>query len=246
MRPRLASVILPRLPDAAAFRAAARIHRSAGPTPPRQITLADGSTFELTNDDWAQGQTLLLRRYSERVVRKITLRQPKIVVDAGAHVGLVAFQIAARVSSVSIHAFEPHPQNAARFRRNAQLNPLANVKLTEAALGEAPRSLSFDLDSNSVSAADFTVPALALDDYLDAQRIDSVSALKIDVEGHELPVLRGARRLLAAGGAELVVVELMPAHRQRVGTPAEEIIGFLGRFGYRQKWAVGEDVGFSR
>ncbi len=52
----------------------------------------------------------------------------------------------------------------------------------------------------------------ALDDFCREQGVERIDFLKLDVEGHELAVLRGARRMLGAGTVSLIQFEFGPAN----------------------------------
>lgn len=56
------------------------------------------------------------------------------------------------------------------------------------------------------------VPIITLDDHCQAHGIDRVLLLKIDVEGHELHVLRGAKRMIAEGAIQFIQFEFGEAH----------------------------------
>jgi len=144
-----------------------------------------------------------------------TLRPGCTFVDAGANVGIWTVQMASLndiVGGVRVMAFEPHPVTFKRLKHNAAR--FANVTTYNLALSDSKQSLTFYETTTSgvfsVKASDFnmaekssaiTIPALPLDDYLDD--IEDV-VLKIDVEGHELEVLRGAQRALARGAIDVV------------------------------------------
>jgi FkbM family methyltransferase len=133
--------------------------------------------------------------------------------DVGSHFGLYALAAAALVgTSGSVVAFEPTPASASLVRRNVTLNGLGNrVRLEEAAVTDRPGTVSFTASGTSSQNALSTIApfkgssaarpdtlhvrAVALDAYFDPKRR---TVAKIDVEGAELLVLRGARALLAS------------------------------------------------
>ena len=146
------------------------------------------------------------------------------VADVGANVGYLTSLAAVRAGrDGQVIAFEPHPQvyellerNAARWRNGA----VDNVELHRVALsdrrGEGTlvagpsfegnmglASLSSD-QPTTTGAESITVPLARLDETPGAERLD---LLKIDVEGHEPDVLRGAERLLANGAVRDIVFE---------------------------------------
>ncbi|CAM5615768.1 hypothetical protein GCM10010329_18830 [Streptomyces spiroverticillatus] len=166
------------------------------------------------------------------------------IVDVGASIGLYSCTGAAKMRPDGrITAFEPVPANAEALRRNLRLNGLADrVRVEEVAVGPAPGSLTLHLDpanSGGHSAAPdafgpggrtVTVPRVALDAYPWERRPDLV---KIDAEGYEVQVLRGAVRTLAQG-RPAVFVEYVPEQVAACGDDPREILDAL--------WADGRGV----
>ncbi len=135
-----------------------------------------------------------------------------VAVDVGASWGFFSYHLARRVGPRGLlYSYEPHPANAPGLRKLARAQ--AQVRFTAAAVSDArgnaqlavPRvrfravtaqsSLAHEFDGIvGVETDSVTVPTVRLDDEI----APSVSPefIKIDVEGHELAVLRGAEVLL--------------------------------------------------
>jgi FkbM family methyltransferase len=208
-----------------------------------RVELKGGPTFDLDVSEWPQAQAFLLGRYAPDVVRFIVgrlTRDGSTFLDVGAHVGLVSFQVAAlaRPRKPSIHAFEPHPDAARSLRANHGLNPHFDVRVNECAVSEHPGSVKLNLRRYCVEEGVredediVAVPALVLDEYLDAAGIDYADVVKLDVEGHELHALKGARRALAEGRIGYVVVEMLDDHYARLGISPLDLVAFMSRHGY--------------
>jgi FkbM family methyltransferase len=244
---RLAGTALRALPwTGGAFRYANWVYRHRMHRLPRGSTasaeLMGGARFELDLSEWPQAQAFLLGRYAPELVRFVVahLREGSVFLDVGAHVGLVAFQVAAlaHAKGIAIHAFEPHPDAARRLRVNQGLNPYLTVRVNECALAEQTGNVALNLRTHAVergggeSEDTAEVRALTLDDYLDNAGIDNADVVKIDVEGHELAVLKGAGRALAEGRIGHVVVEMLDVHHARLGTSRLDVVAFMSRHGY--------------
>lgn len=125
------------------------------------------------------------------------------VFDVGAHVGyytMLSSQLAGERGHVI--AFEPNPRNFAFLQRHVAMNRLANVRVEELAVSDTNGTAHFEFGTGSGTghlAGDgaLTVRTVRLDDYCGANDLRP-DAIKIDVEGGELAVLRGAESTLAS------------------------------------------------
>lgn len=199
--------------------------------------LADGTQLELDLGDRTQALAYLTRRYSEPLIRELVRRLPRegLLLDVGANVGLVTFQVARRRPDARIVAFEPNPAAVERWRRNRRLSEAAHVTLEACAVGdrlgevrvEAPAS---DLGAGLVASdgGGVAVPATTLDAWCAAHDVERVDVVKLDVEGFEPEALAGARELLAAGAIRALVVELNDGHFRRRGGSRSALVEWLG------------------
>lgn len=128
-----------------------------------------------------------------------------VVLDIGANVGFYTLLSSELVGSGGkVVAFEPVPRNLKFLHEHIKVNALGNVEVIEAAVGEAPGEITFDDTSGSATGKISTsgrlkVPLVSVDDLLAKGRIRRPTVLKIDVEGAEAMVLRGARGALGPG-----------------------------------------------
>ena len=128
------------------------------------------------------------------------LRPEMTVYDVGAHAGFHTLFCALRARQTI--AFEPHPGNRASIERQLGLNPQLNVRLVPYALSDSNGPSALAEPSNSsmafVSSAGEIPIELRTLDSLVAQGIPPPDLIKIDVEGHELSVLRGGAETIRA------------------------------------------------
>jgi FkbM family methyltransferase len=212
--------------------------------PPALVTqrMVDGALFELDLSDRIQAEAFLVRRYAADVIDVLAnrLAPGQVFFDIGANVGLVTFSVGVRVPGISIHAFEPHPANVARWRRNRSLNRGVRAIVQPVALGERKGSTRLHVSdesgshyvSHSPEHDGITVPMMTLDAYSEAHGIETVHALKLDVEGHEPLVLYGGQRLLRERRIRCIVCEVNDSHLQRNGSSREAIIETLRGYGF--------------
>jgi FkbM family methyltransferase len=151
------------------------------------------------------------------------------VLEVGAHHGMHTLQLARWVGSNGVvHALELNAANALALAANIGINRLPNVAVRHAAVGA--RSGWLQADGETISASGPKVAAVALDDYCERMKIGRVDMLKIDVEGYEWEVLRGAERLVRSRPA--IDLELHVDELRRRGREPEEVVGPLLELDY--------------
>jgi FkbM family methyltransferase len=145
-----------------------------------------------------------------------------VVIDAGANTGAYTVLFAQWVGPQGrVFAFEPVPRIARALRAQVALNGLTGrVRVVEAALGESEGTLTMTAPgmvginrralSTDSTRHRLNVPSVSLDRFCQ-QRSLAPAVLKIDVEGAELDVLRGARQVLSAVPRPQLFVEFHPS-----------------------------------
>jgi len=177
------------------------------------------------------------------------LRPGMRFVDCGANIGFYSIVAASRVGAAGeVSAFEPTPSSFARVERNIALNRLGNAKAFPFALGAADGSAEvyqFDprfhglntLAKSNGATAIASCRVRALDSLLDEGLVPPPHVMKIDVEGSEWNVLRGAERLLRSPEAPILILELSRLTFARFGYTPEELLAWLrSRRDFRLEW----------
>ena len=152
-------------------------------------------------------------------------------IDVGANLGMHSLVLAACVGDGGkVHAFEPVPSICDRMEENLKLNGVTNVELHKEAMGSFSGDVVFDANPTDFNVGkgrvtpqgDITVPIGTIDDRL-GSLTQPVSVVKIDTEGHELEVLKGAVDLLSKhrpavliefNPGEYTLMETWPTSRQ--------------------------------
>ncbi len=143
------------------------------------------------------------------------LRPGWCVFDVGANIGLFSLKAVFGGASQAF-AFEPNPEAFARLQVNLRRNRLSNVRAIAKAVGEVPRRAWLVPGATSTLAQMATAPpcdaspnveveVTTLSAVLQQEQIPVVHLLKLDVEGAEAEVLRGAESELAR--VERIVME---------------------------------------
>lgn len=159
--------------------------------------------------------------YEPEVIRALRkyLRQGDTCIDVGGHVGYLTLLMARTVGPKGkVVTFEPMPETYQVLKENVSLNGLKNVKLEQAAVGESETIGSLIFEANQQltwtpsataygvrgKSKSLSVPVTSLDHYVGNTGLHP-RLIKVDVEGAELDVLRGARRVLREDGPTVLV-----------------------------------------
>jgi FkbM family methyltransferase len=136
-----------------------------------------------------------------------------IFFDVGACHGHYALQLQERFSNAIIHCFEPHPKNFQILERIDSPNIVChNIGLGEKT-GFSTLFDRSDMDASSHASLyskviqeihkqeliSYEIEISTIDDIVEKKNISQIDFIKIDTEGHELSVLKGASKALASG-----------------------------------------------
>jgi FkbM family methyltransferase len=155
-----------------------------------------------------------LHEFSEMGFLLHLLRQNDLFVDVGANLGSYTV-LASAVCQARTIAFEPVPATYSRLTQNNSMNFLQErVRAEQIAITDHPGEVQITahrgpmnqvLEQTETQAGTVAVPCARLDDMLKDER---PTLLKIDVEGYETSVLRGAPQTLAKSSLIGIIVEL--------------------------------------
>ncbi len=178
------------------------------------------------------------KAYADRAERRLlrtVLSAGSVVVDAGANIGIYSQFLSRCVGPTGIvHSFEPSPENFNRLQ--SAVRDLANVRLSQAALGECSQSgelylsdklnvdhRTYATDGDSRRAVQIDI--VALDDFFEpGQRVDLI---KMDIQGYELHALRGANRVLADNPTAKLLLEFWPYGLKQAGANWMDLLATL-------------------
>jgi methyltransferase, FkbM family len=189
-------------------------------------------------------------------------RKGWIILDIGAHVGLYSIWASRKVGEAGfVVAFEPNPLSYRWLVSNIELNKVSNIKTLPFALGDKLEKKTLYVAEKNVGVSSLikshvlhnpsgkysissrcTVQVLTLDYLLEkspriiGKLLQLVDLAKIDVEGYEMNVLRGAKKVLEEGLVKRFIIEV---HKDQVGT--EDIVNYLSTYGYKVDTVVGFD-----
>jgi FkbM family methyltransferase len=209
--------------------------------------------------DHVIGLNIVRGRYEaeEIAFARAQLKPGDTAVDVGAHIGFFTLQMAAAVGPEGhVYAFEPLDANADLLERSLAENRFADrVTFQRAAVGDATGTATLTFPTETLNSGGAyllregtaplagnqkkSVPVVALD-ALPLRR--PVRFIKMDVEGAEPQVVRGAERLLRED-RPVILSELHPTQLDRAsGTTADAFLAQMKALGYRARTIDGAPI----
>jgi FkbM family methyltransferase len=184
---------------------------------------------------------------TERSFVEHFLRPGMTVLDIGAHHGFYTLLASRKVGSQGrVIAVEASQREREKLHRHLRMNGCKNVCVVACALGEAQGTAELYLVSggetgcNSLRPPDVAQPATrivvsveTLDRMLQEQKIDHVDFIKMDVEGAEFSVLKGAHKLLNSQPRPTILIEVYDIRTRPWGYAARDIVRYLTSLEYR-------------
>ena len=205
--------------------------------------VAEGHRFLLDPDDCLRISIIGEYEPDTTQLAKREIRAGDVVVDVGAHIGYFTLLFARLVGERGrVYAFEPDPDNFALLQANVEANGYTNVVLEAMAVSEEVgtvrlyRSEDNPADHRIYDSQEnrpyVEVPATSLNAYF-AERSPRVDLVKIDVQGAEGAVVRGASQLLARNPSLELIVEFSPACLQSAGFSPLRFLELLDERGFQ-------------
>lgn len=140
--------------------------------------------------------------YKKRVLFENEVSKNDIVYDIGAHVGFYTL-LASELVGVNgfVVAFEPFPQNFSHLKNHVEINNCTNVMINEAAVSNSVGVSMFKEGTGTYTGrlthnGEIPVKTFSLDEFVRKHPHLMPNCLKIDVEGAEFSVLKGASNLI--------------------------------------------------
>jgi len=214
--------------------------------------------FGLTYWLWANNRTLAVPKNHpgtddtgvlEQITRiyKATSEsdKPTISIDVGAYIGIISLSMAKYgPENHEVHSFEADDVNYAKLNENLSSNQPHTIHPHRTAVGDeigtaqftrtsdpGTNHLGVQNNSTDLRAVTFEVPITTLDSFAEMHDFDTVKLLKIDAEGADIHVLRGASSLLNDKRIEAIIVEVPLFEEAR-----SEMIEFLKSHGMTAKY----------
>mgnify|MGYP000860334556 FL=1 len=184
----------------------------------------------LANPRSQSGEAEVMRRF---------INEGDVVFDIGAHFGVYSVLMSSIVGDRGhVFAFEPNPQMLPSIQKTVGLRP--NIDLFECGLSDSEGELVLYVpeDASMASFSNWTegiggnvhtekCRLMTIDGLLEKKKIRPPAFIKCDVEGAELSVFKGARKLIDREEAPVILFELNRSAAAAFGYKVEDCLQFL-------------------
>ncbi len=197
---------------------------------------------------------------SLEILETLSAAPPGVIYDVGANIGTWTCLAKSLFPSARVEAFEPLTQHFAAFQRWTAAWP-ADIRLHRCALGSSEHTAAMHVmdfsDASSLlplgaegarefgirTTAEASVPVVPLDLLIAREKLTPPDLIKLDVQGYELEVLRGATSALRTTRA--ILCEISFGEYYSGQPPFAEIVAFLAAHGFALH-ALGEGTALGR
>lgn len=212
------------------------------PRPSMRRVVRDGLEFELDISDFVEWVIYYGIATEPREKLAFLARPGDTVLDIGANVGETTLRFSRRVGDTGkVYSFEPNPPVRKKLERNIALNRFGNIEVLPLGAGDAEATLKLSSPTpqnrggNRIlenPVGEFVeVRVVPVDVLVEEKGITKVDVVKIDVEGFELRVLRGAKKTLERH-KPILFIEISDETLRGAGTSPSEVLAFVEELGY--------------
>ena len=179
-------------------------------------------------DLWTSGEVWLLREF---IAKRFARKSHPVIFDVGANTGEYSQVVKEFLPHSQLYSFEPCEPTASTFEeRTANLSGVSFHRLGFSDSDGSATIYSYDLEGESAPvlaslemrrptqhghievAAATEIKISTIDNFCAEHGVEQIDLLKLDIEGHELKALQGARQLLDEGRIDVIQFEFGPAN----------------------------------
>jgi len=213
-----------------------------------EIAVADGRTFRINKITPLNRRLFFLNKYEDgetEIVKKL-VTQGDVVIDIGANFGWYSTLMSSLTGERGrVYSFEVVPEIAKELQENISLNQMTNVVIENIAIGEDDLETDY-VYSESWGTGNQKLELLngggqlksgksrstSLDSYLLANAINKVDFIKCDIDGAEVPFIRGAQQTLKSK-KPIMIIEAHERDQRAHGHSCQQLFSELRHIGYR-------------
>lgn len=158
--------------------------------------------------------------FSTEFMKKF-LSEDEIVIDIGANIGYYALLESQLINKGEIYAIEPVPSNKDLLYKNVRANNSNNISIFQYAIGDKEGMskmyiydrcnwCSLEKNSEITIKEEIDVPIITLDEFVDRHVHKDPTFIRMDVEGYEYHIIKGASKILEKGKHLKLFIEFHP------------------------------------
>lgn len=218
-------------------------------------TMLTGFRLQLDLRDRMQSVMFIKRCHEPETeaVFKEMAPSSQVFFDVGANIGYFSFLVKQLSPRAQIYSFEPLPQNINAYKKNRELNQFSQMELNEVCIADQKGETEFLIPPpeesgwgrmahrDLFSGEKIKRSVITLDDFCRERNIARVDLMKIDVEGYEYKVLKGASETIEKHRPR-ICIELNEPCLLDTGTSGEEIFAYFKQRNY-QMYALDKKKG---
>lgn len=182
----------------------------------------------------------LLENFETKVFKKI-VRKKWHIVDIGANLGYYTILTGKIIGEKGkVYAFEPNKECAKMLSKNVSANTLYNVEVIQAAVSDKTGTITLYISEdnsgdhrtyNSLEKRkSYTVKTYALDTFFDLN--EKIDLVKIDVQGFEMKVLLGMKKLIKKNARIILICEFWPQGLIEAGYSPIKFLTLIKKLGF--------------
>jgi len=212
-----------------------------------QVNIKSHKGFQIeyfVNDCLARGSVMIDKEWEPHYLSFVKMLSCENIIDVGANFGYHTMTFSKEVSG-NVYSFEPQIQNFGLLERNVSRNNLDNVKVYNQACSDVFEDVKmpYVIDMQGlINMGDFTPNTknieVVVEKYstvkavtLDSKEFPKIDLIKIDVQGYEVKVLKGARTLIDTY-KPIIMIEIEDRMLKKTGSSSEELVKFIQQMGY--------------
>lgn len=164
-------------------------------------------------------------------------KKSNVIFDVGSHIGWFSC-IAGVISDGQVHSFEMNKKYYERSIRNTKINGIDNINVQNIAVTRSKGVEEFDEDHSSLFGKvknGIKIKSTSLDNYSEEKEIRP-DLIKIDVEGKEVEVIKGAKNTIQKSKPKMII-ELHPNYLKEASEGMDFLFSFLERKEY-EVWKI--------
>ena len=193
----------------------------------------------------------LLVEKQEQIFYIQNIKRGDIIFDVGANIGELTLLFSRFAENGQVHSFEPTPTTFEKLSSIIKCTNNTNIKLNNLAVSNKSGFIHFNIYEeefaawntmanrplgaygiNVIPPKSVIIPTVSIDDYCSENGIEKIDLLKIDVEGAELNVLKGAEGMFSEKKIKVCVFEFGQTIFD-MGNTVEEFKQFFKKYNYK-------------